>query len=290
LNIDLLVLAIINGLMIGGIYSVLAVSLTLIFGVMKVVNFAHGNFMVLGMYCTYLLFHWFRIDPYVSILISFPILFVLGVITQKLLIRPVLKDPEENQILLTLGLLLFLENLALFIWGPEFRSARPSYAGAAIFLGDIVLNVPRLLAFGFSIIVVIILYLFLSLTDLGKTIRAAADEPEGALLAGINVNKVNLISFGIGIGCAGAAGTVLMPLTYVSPHIGTGWTILAFIIVVLGGLGNFLGALLGGLIIGVVESMGAVYMPGSLKEVAVFGIFILVLLFKPQGIFGRKLY
>lgn len=277
---------VVNGLMTGGIYALIAISLNLIFGVMKIINFAQGNFMVLGMYFTFWLYYWFHMDPYISILFTFPTLFVIGIIIQRFLIRPILKAPEENQILLTIGLLIFLENLALFIWGPNFRSVKVSYSGTAIVLGNLVINLPRLLAFVFSIIMVVGLFQFLRRTDMGKSIRAAVDDSEGALLAGINVRKIQLISFGIGIGAAGVAGSMIIPFHYVAPHIGTEWTITAFIIVILGGLGQFFGALIGGLIIGVVESLGAIFMPGSLKEVPVFIIFILILLMKPQGIFG----
>lgn len=274
--------------MMGGIYALSAMSLNLIFGVMKILNFAHGVFMVLAMYITFWLFELFSLDPYLSIFVSFPLLFIVGVIIAKYLILPILKDPEENQILFTLGLLLFLENFALFLWGNDFRSVQVSYSGAIINLGDFILNLPRLFALGVAVVLLIGFYVFLKRTDLGKSIRAASDDLEGAFFAGINVKRVNIVTFGIGIGFAAVAGSVMMPFYQVSPHIATGWTVNAFIVVVLGGLGNFLGSLVGGLIVGVAESLGAVYMPGSLKEVMVFIIFILVLLLKPDGLLGKK--
>jgi len=287
-GLPLLLQSIVNGILMGGVYSLISVGLTLIFGVMKIINFAHGSFMMLGMFTTYWLYVLLGIDPYLSLLLSIPSLFVLGVLTQRFVISQIMDAPAHNQLLLTLGISLFVENFALFIWTPNFRNLEVSYLKKAATVGTVMISLPKAIAFIFAIILTAFLYYFLKKTDLGKAIRAASEEKEGSLTVGINLRRVYYLAFGIGIACVGAAGTLTAPFFYVNPHVGGIFVITAFVVVVLGGMGNFIGALVGGLIVGLAESVGAAFVPGQIKQLIIYFIFILVLLFKPEGLLGRK--
>jgi len=272
----------------GGVYSLVAVGLSLIFGVMRIINFAHGSFMMLGMFTTYWLYVLLGIDPYLSLLLSIPALFVIGLLVERFVIDKVLSAPEHNQLLLTLGVSMFIENFALFLWSPNFRALNIPYTRKAATVGLVMISFPKVIAFLFAILLTVALYFFLKKTDLGKAIRAASEEKEGALTVGINLKRIYYVAFGIGTACVGAAGTLTAPFFYVNPHVGGIFVITAFVVVVLGGMGNFIGALIGGLIIGLAESLGAAFMPGQLKQFIIYLIFILVLLFKPEGLFGRS--
>jgi branched-chain amino acid transport system permease protein len=272
----------------GGVYSLTAIGLTLIFGVMRIINFAHGSFMMLGMFTTYWLFILLGIHPYLSLLISIPVLFVLGILVERFLIAQVLNAPEYNQLLLTLGISLFIENFALFLWSPNFRTLDIGYLKKASTVGTVMISFPKVIAFLFAILLTGLLYYFLKNTDLGKAIRASSEEKEGALTVGINLKRIYYVAFGIGTACVGAAGTLTATFFYVNPHVGGIFVITAFVVVVLGGMGNIIGALVGGIIIGLAESVGAAFLPGQLKQFIIYFIFILVLLFKPEGLFGRS--
>ena len=288
MDIHLILQAGVNGLLMGGVYALIAIGLTLIFGVLEIVNFAHGEFVMLGMYFSYFLFTLLGIDPYLSIFITIPLLFFLGISTYKFLIEKVMGARLHIQILLTLGLMLFLQNLALFIWTSDYRSVKLGYSTTVYNLQGLMVSFPRFVACLVALSIAAILYIFLKKTDIGMAIRACTVEKEGAALVGINVKRIYLVAFGIGIVCAGVAGSTLLPFFYVSPTVGSIFVLTAFVIVVLGGMGNFAGALLGGLIIGVAESMGEVFLPGSLKQVVSFTIFILILFFKPMGLMGGR--
>ncbi|MFP4037589.1 MAG: branched-chain amino acid ABC transporter permease [Desulfobacteraceae bacterium] len=288
MNTSFLLQSLINGLLIGGVYSLVAIGLNMIFGVMKIINFAHGSLMMAGMYVCYWAVRMGGIDPYFSIILVIPLLFIIGLLIQRFLINPIIDAPEHNQLLLTLGVSLFLENLALFLWSPDYRVLQTGYAGINFYFGDISISLVRVLAFIISIIGTVLLYLLLTRTDLGKAIRAASEESIGAMIVGINVRRIYLISFGIGAACAGVAGAAVAPFFPVYPTIGSLFVITAFVVVVLGGMGSFIGAFAGGLIIGVAESMGAVFLPPAMKSLISFIIFILILLFKPSGLFGGK--
>jgi branched-chain amino acid transport system permease protein len=203
-------------------------------------------------------------------------------------IEPNLGAPESNQLLLTLGIALFLENAALALFSPDYRSIRVPWTARSFLLGDAVVNLPRLIAFGCSVALAVSLWLFLKHTDTGKAIRAAAEEREGALLVGIHIRRLSAVAFGIGSAVVAVAGSLVTPFLYVAPDVGDVFNILAFVIVVLGGMGSFVGALLGGLLVGVAESLGAAVLPGSLKQLPIFVLFVLVLLFRPTGLFGRR--
>jgi branched-chain amino acid transport system permease protein len=287
-GLPLLLQSIVSGILMGGVYSLTAIGLTLIFGVMKIINFAHGSFMMLGMFTTYWAFILLGIDPYLSLFFSIPVLFVLGIIVERFLIAPVLDAPEHNQLLLTLGISLFIENFALFLWSANFRTLDMGYLKKATTVGTVMISFPKVIAFGFALLLAGILFYFLKYTDLGKAIRAASEEKEGAQTVGINLKKIYYLAFGIGTACVGAAGTLTATFFYVNPHVGGIFVITAFVVVVLGGMGNLIGAVVGGLIIGLAESVGAAFVPGQLKQFIIYFIFIVVLLFKPQGIFGRS--
>ena len=282
----LLLQAVVSGLLLGGVYGVVASGLTLIFGVLRIINFAHGAVMMLGMYASYWLWVGLGVDPYLSVLLTAPAFFVLGMGIQRVVIEPNRAAAEHNQLLLTLGLALFLENLALVLWQGDFRTLRVPYANASFVIGDALVEVSRLVAAGGAVLIALALFVFLRRTDVGKAIRALSEEREGAMLVGIDVARIRAVAFGIGSACVAVAGALITPFFYIAPDVGESFNIMAFVVVVLGGMGNFIGALVGGLIVGLAESLGAALLPGSLKQLVVFVIFVLVLLFRPEGLFG----
>ena len=283
---DLLLQAVVSGLLLGGVYGLVASGLSLIFGVLRIINFAHGAVMMLAMYATYWLFTLGGVDPYLSIVVTGPLFFLIGMGIERIVIEPNRHAAEHNQLLLTLGLALFLENFALVLWQGDFRTVRPSYAGASFAVGEALVEVPRLIACGGAIVMALALFGFLRLTDVGKAIRALSEEPEGAMLMGIDVGRIRAVAFGIGSGCVAVAGALVTPFFYVAPDVGESFNIMAFVVVVLGGMGNFVGALAGGFLVGLAEALGATLLPGSLKQLVVFALFVLVLLFRPAGLFG----
>jgi branched-chain amino acid transport system permease protein len=279
---------IINGLLLGGIYALLSIGLTLIFGVLEVVNFAHGEFLMISMYMTFWLFQSYGIDPYLSLIIIIPVFFLFGLFIQRLIIRPLLNDPPLNQIFATIGLGLVFQNLALLFFKADFRAVKPSYSNANILLGELIVSVPRLIAFLVAIGIIAALFLFLKKTFTGKAIRALAQQRRAALLMGINVYRTYGIAFGLGIACVGAAGAVLMPLFFVFPTVGSLFVLVAFVVVILGGYNSLGGTLIAGLIIGVIEGFSGFFISPHLKEVVYFIMFIFILIFKPTGLMGRR--
>jgi len=284
----LLLQALVTGVLNGGIYSLVSVGLTLIFGVMRIINFAHGSLMMLGMYVSYWAFVLWGLDPYLSLIASAIALFLVGVTIQTVLVGPVLGGPEHNQLLLTLGVSLVVENLALFLWTADPRTVTVSYLAVAPMVGGIMLSPPRVIAFVISLALTAVLYVFLQRSDTGKAIRAVAQEREGALTVGIDIRRTYAIAFGIGCACVGAAGSLVVPFYAVEPYVGGVFVITAFVVVVLGGMGNVVGAMLAALIVGVAESVAAVFIPAAMKQMIMYAIFVVVLLFRPQGLFGVR--
>ncbi|RLC84768.1 MAG: branched-chain amino acid ABC transporter permease [Chloroflexi bacterium] len=288
LSFPLLAQAFVSGIMLGGVFALIAIGLTLIWGVMGIINFAHGEFLMVGMYIAYFLAARTGLDPYFTILVTVPALFLIGAGIFRVNIQPVLKDPVMNQILLTVGLMLVLQNLALVLFTATPLSLDNPYNKMIFNVGPVVIPLSNLLGFVGSLLGVAILWWFLRYTDMGRAIRAASQNREAATLVGIDVRRTYLVAFGIGSACVGLAASLMIPFYYVAPLVGAFLGLVAFIVVILGGMGNVLGALVGGLIIGLTETMGAAILPGSLSRVLTFAIFILVLLFRPQGIFGRR--
>lgn len=283
----LILQAIVSGLLLGGVYSLICVGLTLTFGVMRIINFAHGEFLMVAMYATYFFAVGFKLEPYAAIVVVLPGLFLFGVMVFYFLIRPIQSRDPLNQMLLLVGLSLVLQNGALALFSPDTRALQSSLLYSKIELGDVIVGTPMLIAFAVSIIVTLALYWQLRFTEFGRMIRAAASDRGAAELMGINVNRVNMLSFGMGVGCLGIAAPLMMPVYYVVPDIGTFFILIAFVVVVLGGLGNFVGAMLASFLVAIAQSIGALFMPGSTAPVLPFLLFVLVLLFKPEGLFGR---
>ena len=278
---------IIGGLLIGGVYALISLGLTLIFGVVHIVNFAHGEFLMLSMYTSYWLFHLLGIDPYLSILVIAPTFFLVGVVVQRGIFQPILEAPEVSRVFASLGLSILLQNLALFFWTADYRTVKTPYSALSLKAGDFMISFPRLVAFLTAAGITVGLYYFLKRTYIGKAIRATGHDPNVALLMGINTKRIFLLTFGIGSACVGIAGALLVPFYYVFPTIGAFFVLTAFVIVVLGGLGSVTGAFLGGLIIGVVEAVSGYFISNAFKEGIYFIIFWFLLIYKPAGLFGQ---
>ncbi len=288
-----LIESIINGILMGGLYGFMAVGLTLIFGIVKVINFAHGSFIMVGMFVGYWFFVLTGIDPYLSLLIIVPVLFILGYYVQKFLIKPMLiSEAEEREpigiLVLTAGLWLFLDNLALLLFGPNFRTVSTRYTGVTFETGGVLISTPRLYAFLISLALMGVLYFALKKTRIGKAVRATGQDRRVATLMAVDIYRIYNIAFATGIALTGAMGALLVPFYPVYPSVGFVFDIRGFMIVVLGGLGNIQGALLAGLIIGLIESVGAQFMETCWTAGLIFLIFLLVLYFKPEGMFGFK--
>jgi branched-chain amino acid transport system permease protein len=282
---SVLITAIVNGVLSGGVYSLTAVGLTLIWGVMGVANFAHGGFLMVGMYITYWLATLVGIDPYICLLGSVGVMFAAGWYIQKSMVNRMMDAPHYNQFLLFLGLNIFLENLALFLW-PDYRQLKVSYQGAAISIGGgHSMELVRVIAFVIAVALTTGIYYFLKLTDFGKAIRATTQNKIGAQVVGINIWTVNCVTFAIGAACAAGAGAVLTPYYPTYYGVGNLFLLTAFVVTCLGGMGNLVGAMVGGLIIGIGESLGSLVIPGGQKELVIYGMFLLILVFKPKGLF-----
>jgi len=284
----IIVPAILNGLTTGAVYALVAVGLTLIYGVLHIINFAHGALLMVALYGVYFLHALGGVDPYLALPIMIPAMFALGYGLQRFVIGRASHGKDENVMLVTLGLAIVIENLALYLWSSDTRTIDTPYGFSTVDFGVALIAVPKLIAFAGALLLTLALWALMRWTDLGKAIRAVAKERRGAALVGIDIEHLYAMSFGIGIACLGAAACLLLPSYYASPHIGSAFVLIAFTIVVLGGMGSFVGALVGGLIIGVTESVGGLFLGDSLGQLGVFLIFIAVLLFRPTGLFGQK--
>lgn len=288
MSFDILFPSVLNGLTTGAVYALIALGLTLIYGVLHIINFAHGAALMVALYGVYFLKTQLGIDPYLALPIMVPAMFALGYALQRGVINRASHGKDENILLVTLGLSIVLENLALMAFKSDTRSIETAYTLTTVAIGPAFIALPKLVAFAGALVTSALLLLVVTRTDLGRAIRAVAKEKQGAKLMGIDVDHVYAMCFGIGLACLGAAACFLLPAYYVNPQVGSGFVLVAFTIVVLGGMGSFAGALVGGLLIGVVESLGGLFLGESLGQIGIFAIFIAVLLFKPTGLFGAR--
>jgi len=288
LDLTIFAAALLNGILMGGIYTLVASGLTLIYGVLHIINFAHGAMLMVAMFGVYYLLMKLGIDPYLALVIMVPAMYALGYLLYRYMIGKLSLGRDENILLITLGLSILIENLALMFFKGDSRTVSLWYSDKVLEWGPLMVSLPKLISFVAAMVLCGLLGLFISRTDTGKAIRAVAKERMGARLVGIDVDKVFAVSFGIGLATLGAAACLLMPIFYVSPTIGHVFVMVAFTVVVLGGMGSFLGAVIGGLIVGLTESFGGLYLGESLGQIGISLIFILILLFRPTGLFGGK--
>lgn len=279
-----------SGILLGGIYALISVGLNLIFGVIKVVNMAHGEFLMLGMYAAYFLYSATQMNIFLITVLLFPILMAVGYAVYRLVVKPLLGTPETetNTILATSGLGFVLQNLALMLWTADYRAIKTPTSSQSIDLGGIMLSVDRTRAFLICLVLAGVLFYILMKTRTGAKIRAVSQDKDAAILMGINVNRIYALVFCVGIALVGVAGTIITPIFSVYPSVGTFFSTSSFVVVVLGGLGSFTGALLGGLIIGIVETAAGVLASSELAQVFSLLLFLLVLFVKPQGLLGKN--
>lgn len=285
---DIILAAVLNGLMTGSVYALIALGLTLVYGVLHIINFAHGAMLTAAMFAVYVAQTMLGIDPYVALVPVTLLFFALGYGVQRFLIGPASHGEDRNILLVTLGLSIIIENAMLSIFRSDTRSIDVPYAFESIDLSFTFLALPRVAAFGVALLVALLLGLLLTATDTGRAIRAVAREKTGAALAGIDVAHIYAVTFGLGAACVAIAACLLMPTFYVTPRAGNAFVLVAFTIVVLGGMGSIPGALIGALFIGVIESLCGLFFGESLGQIGIFLIFILVLLVRPTGLFGAR--
>lgn len=284
---DIFAQLVLSGLLLGGIYGLLSLGLTLVFGVTRVVNFAHGQFVMLGMYLAYSAWS-FGLDPYLAAPLVFAVCFVFGVLLQRFILRRTLTMPHLVQVFVTLGFGVVLQACAQLIWTADFHFVRTDYANRIVAFAGARVTLTMMIAAGCALVGSALMYLFLARTEIGAAIRATAQDPYAANIMGIEIDRVYDVTFGFGIGCAGLAGALLVPIYPVHPSVGLGYSLISFVVVILGGLGSFPGALLGGFIVGLLETFSAYYVSPAAKEATYFVVFILVLALRPAGLFGLR--
>jgi len=280
--------AVVNGLLIGGIYALVSIGVTLIFGVVKIVNFAQGEFLMIGMYLSFFLATRAGMDPLLSLVIVMPVMFLIGMAFQHVLIRRVLGLGDMPQIFLTFALSVLLMNVALLLFTANYRTVQTPYTDAAVHIGAVYISVAKLIAFVLAMVFSGALTLFLQSTDIGKAMRAAAQNRDVAMLMGINTDLVFAVAVGLALALAGAAGALLMPFYPVYPAVGQVFVLMAFVAVVLGTLGNVTGALIAGLMMGVAESLGIQFVGADSGLIVVFAMLLLTLAIRPSGLFGGR--
>lgn len=279
--------ALVSGLLTGLVYGLSALGLSVIFGVIRIVNFAHGELMVLGMFMALMLFRWFGLDPLMAVPIGAALLFVVGYALQHFVVRRVSYLPDHMQFLLLAGIAIMLVSGCLVIFGPDAQGVQLDYALDSFAIGNLIIDKVRLYAAVAAVIVASLLLAFFKYSSTGRAIRACADNYLGAKVVGLNVDRLYALTFGIGAACIGAAGCIILLLVQVHPYLAPAYTLLAFVVVIVGGMGSLFGALLGGILIGVSEEMASVVLQPSLKTAFSFALLIIVLLLRPQGLLGR---
>ena len=288
MHLSILLPAIVNGVLNGALYALIALGLTLVYGVLHIINFAHGTLLTAALFAAFFMHQMLGLDPYLAVFILTPAFFVVGYTLQRFIIGPASHGNDGNILLVTLGLAVIIENALLFAFRGDTRTIDVAYGFAVIPVAGMFLSVPRLVGFAGAVVVALLLWWLLSLTDTGKAIRAVAKEKLGAELSGIDVAHIYAVTFGLGTACVAIAACLLIPTYYVNPHVGNAFVLIAFTTVVLGGMGSIPGALLGGLFVGLVESLCGLYLGESLGQIGIFLMFILVLLFRPNGLLGAR--
>jgi len=278
----------ISGLLTGLVYGLMALGLSVIFGVVRVVNFAHGEMMTIAMYLAVVLFAQLGLDPLLMMLPIAALLFAAGYAMQMVIINPFISRPEHSQFMLMVAIAIIIVNSLLMIFGPDAQAVQTSYSFDSYAFGLVIVDATKLYAGLAAIFVAAALFAFFQYAPLGKAIRACADNYTGALVVGLDVKQLYALSFGLGAACVGAAGAIIVLIVDVTPPLGPAYTLLAFVIVITGGMGSMPGALLGGVLIGLTEAMAGLFFTPSAKSMFAFAILVLVLLFRPQGIMGKK--
>ena len=277
---------IISGLLAGALYSMVALGLALIYGVMRVINIAHGTLLMLGAYTT---FWWFRllgINPYLSLLVALPLMFLLGMLLQRTLVTRVVDAPELSSLLLTFGISIALVNVAQLAFTSDVRSVE--FLTGAFLVGPFALSKSRLVSFAFAVVITVLAFWFLQKTKLGKAIRATSQSSEVAMVCGINVQRIHLYAFGIASALAAAGGSLVAVIVAIQPEMGTVYTFKSFLVIVLGGAGNYPGALLGGMLLGLVEQLSSLFLTTQVSEAVAYVLLVLVLLLRPTGLLGGR--
>lgn len=279
--------SLLDGILMGGVYALASLGLSLIFGVLKITNFAHGAMMTVGMYAVYAISAGLGLNPYLALPFAMILMFLIGFLIQRFPIYYIEHAPAHNQLLLTLGMAYILENVLLIVFTPNYKTLAVKGFEKAIRLGALTFAPAKLIAFGVMIVVTAIVYFLLYRTHVGSCIRASAQNDTGAKLMGINVRNIRAVAFGIGAVCTGIAGGLLTPIMSIYPTLGESFQLKCFVIAVLGGMGNLWGALISGLLIGVIESLSGYFLGGSWSEMVIYAIFVLILFVRPVGLFGR---
>ncbi|MGD0334518.1 MAG: branched-chain amino acid ABC transporter permease [Xanthobacteraceae bacterium] len=279
----------VGGVLTGLVYGLMALGLSVIFGVVRVVNFAHGEMMTIAMFIAVLAFAGLHLDPLVLLVPIAAVMFVFGYVLQRGLINPFITRPEHTQFLLLVALAIIIANVLLIVFGPDARSVQTSYSFVSFQIGPLIVDAAKVYAAAAAIVFTAALFAFFRFTLVGTAIRACADNHTGALVVGLDVKRLYALTFGLGAACVGAAGTMMVLLVDATPMLGPSYTLLAFVIVITGGLGSMPGALLGGVLIGVTEALAGLLFTPSAKSMFAFGILVLVLLFRPQGLLGKRL-
>lgn len=277
----------VSGILIGGVYALLSIGLTLIFGVLRVVNFAQGEFIMLAMFGAFWANMMLGVDPYLSAVVVVPMIFVLGMLVERLVIQRIMFAPHSMQIFATFGLSVLMQNLALTLWGPDYRSVTTSYTSLSYTVAGLSISATSLFAFIAAIVMAAGLIAFLYLTRGGRALRAMVQNRYAASLMGVDTKRLNRMAFGCGVACAAVSGCILTPMYYTFPTVGVDLIITAFVVVVLGGMGSVAGAVVGGLIIGIAQTLTGFYLSVEFKDVIALLLFIVILLVRPQGLFGR---
>jgi branched-chain amino acid transport system permease protein len=285
--LDLLAQVLINGILLGGLYAIMALGLALVWGVLNIVNLAHGAFIMLGAYLAWHLYHYLGIDPFLGLPITAIVMFGVGYAVQRGILNLIVRAPMFNTLLITFGMEVVLTYLAQLAFSADFRTINPSYAGTNVALGPVVIPTVRLAAFGVAIALTVAMWLFLLRTKLGRAIRATAQNLVAARLYGVEPRHLYAMTFGIGIGLAGVAGGLYGTVSQINPYIGATLTAKCFAIAIIGGLDNPLGVIVGGLVLGIIESLAILYIGATFGDVASFGVLVLLLIVRPSGLLGR---